>query len=111
MGRIGRLVILLAAFGGVSQAAAQAPSQPSASSVSSKAQVASRAAPPAPEPARVGRYDPRETFAPLTLPDPVNRYRSADGTPGPDYWQNSRRLRHLGPTRSRSPIRSPPARS
>ena len=98
MGRIGRLVILLAAIGGVlqatgsqangSQAGAQAPSQPSASSVSAKAQVASRVAPPAPEPARVGRYDPRETFAPLTLPDPVNRYRSGDGTPGPDYWQN-----------------------
>ena len=34
------------------------------------------------------RYNPRETFAPLTLPDPVNRYRSANGAPGPDYWQN-----------------------
>jgi len=33
-------------------------------------------------------YDPRETFAPLTLPNPVNRYRSASGSPGPDYWQN-----------------------
>ena len=33
-------------------------------------------------------YDPLKTFAPLTLPDPVNRYRSADGAPGPDYWQN-----------------------
>src|SRR6185312_1159356 len=33
-------------------------------------------------------YDPRETFAPLTLPTPVNAYRSGDGTPGPDYWQN-----------------------
>ncbi len=33
-------------------------------------------------------YNPRETFAPLTLPTPVNAYRSADGTPGPDYWQN-----------------------
>ena len=33
-------------------------------------------------------YDARETFAPLTLPNPVNAYRSADGTPGPDYWQN-----------------------
>ena len=33
-------------------------------------------------------YDARETFAPLTLPTPVNAYRSADGTPGPDYWQN-----------------------
>ena len=33
-------------------------------------------------------YNPRETFAPLTLPVPVNSYRSGDGTPGPDYWQN-----------------------
>ncbi|MHB1023234.1 MAG: M1 family metallopeptidase [Acidobacteriaceae bacterium] len=34
-------------------------------------------------------YNPLETFAPLTLPQPVNRYRSANGAPGPDYWQNS----------------------
>jgi hypothetical protein len=34
-------------------------------------------------------YDPLKTFAPLTLPDPVNRYRSSNGAPGPDYWQNS----------------------
>ena len=34
-------------------------------------------------------YDPTKTFAPLTLPDPVNSYRSSDGAPGPDYWQNS----------------------
>ncbi len=33
-------------------------------------------------------YDPQTAFAPLTFPQPVNRYRSADGTPGPDYWQN-----------------------
>jgi len=33
-------------------------------------------------------YDPSRTFARLTLPQPVNRYRSADGAPGPDYWQN-----------------------
>jgi hypothetical protein len=33
-------------------------------------------------------YEPLQTFAPLTLPQPVNRYRSADGSPGPDYWQN-----------------------
>jgi len=33
-------------------------------------------------------YDPRLTFAPLTLPDPVNAYRSSNGAPGPDYWQN-----------------------
>ncbi len=35
------------------------------------------------------RYDPLQTFAPLTLPDPVNRYRSPNGAPGPDYWQNA----------------------
>ena len=33
-------------------------------------------------------YDPRLTFAPLTLPDPVNAYRSGNGAPGPSYWQN-----------------------
>jgi hypothetical protein len=33
-------------------------------------------------------YDPLQTFAPLALPGPVNRYRSANGAPGPDYWQN-----------------------
>ena len=33
-------------------------------------------------------YDPRISFAPLTLPDPVNAYRAGNGTPGPDYWQN-----------------------
>ena len=33
-------------------------------------------------------YDPRVTFAPLMLPDPVNAYRSGDGSPGPAYWQN-----------------------
>ena len=34
-------------------------------------------------------YDPSKTFAPLTLPEPVNRYRSSNGAPGPDYWQNT----------------------
>src|SRR5271170_1876393 len=33
-------------------------------------------------------YDPRLTFAPLTLPNPVNAYRSSGGAPGPAYWQN-----------------------
>jgi hypothetical protein len=33
-------------------------------------------------------FDPRVTFAPLTLPDPVNSYRSSNGAPGPAYWQN-----------------------
>ena len=36
----------------------------------------------------IGHYDPRLTFAPLTLPDPVNAYRSSNGAPGPQYWQN-----------------------
>jgi hypothetical protein len=35
-----------------------------------------------------GKYDPRETFAPLDFSVPVNRYRSGSGVPGPDYWQN-----------------------
>ena len=38
--------------------------------------------------AAAAQYNPLETFAPLTLPEPVNRYRSSDGAPGPDYWQN-----------------------
>ena len=33
-------------------------------------------------------FDPRVTFAPLSLPDPVNEYRSSNGAPGPAYWQN-----------------------
>jgi hypothetical protein len=33
-------------------------------------------------------YDPLQTFAPLTLPEPINRYRSSNGAPGPDFWQN-----------------------
>src|SRR6202453_5429578 len=33
-------------------------------------------------------YDPRLSFAPLTLPNPVNAYRSSNGAPGPAYWQN-----------------------
>jgi hypothetical protein len=36
----------------------------------------------------LGNYDPRLTFAPLSLPDPVNAYRSSNGAPGPQYWQN-----------------------
>ena len=34
-------------------------------------------------------YDPRQTFAPLVFAEPVNRYRSSNGAPGPKYWQNS----------------------
>ena len=33
-------------------------------------------------------YDPLETFAPLDFHQPVNVYRSANGMPGPHYWQN-----------------------
>ena len=33
-------------------------------------------------------YDPRETFAPCDMGQPVNAYRSANGLPGPAYWQN-----------------------
>jgi hypothetical protein len=40
------------------------------------------------QPASPSRYDPRETFAPLDFSPAVNGYRSADGTPGPAFWQN-----------------------
>src|SRR5271165_1250641 len=43
---------------------------------------------PAAAPTGAAAYDPRLTFAPLTLPDPVNAYRSSNGAPGPAYWQN-----------------------
>src|ERR1700744_3266408 len=33
-------------------------------------------------------YYPPLTFAPLSLPDPVNQYRSSNGAPGPGFWQN-----------------------
>ena len=33
-------------------------------------------------------YQPRETFAPFDMGQAVNRYRSGNGLPGPDYWQN-----------------------
>ncbi len=33
-------------------------------------------------------FQPRKTFAPYVHRYPVNRYRSASGMPGPDYWQN-----------------------
>ncbi|HEY5008461.1 MAG TPA: M1 family metallopeptidase, partial [Caulobacteraceae bacterium] len=40
-------------------------------------------APPAPN-----AYDPTLTFAPLDVAPSPNRYRSGNGAPGPDYWQN-----------------------
>jgi hypothetical protein len=41
----------------------------------------------APEPTK-GQYDPREAFAPFDMGQPPTAYRSADGHPGPGYWQN-----------------------
>ncbi|HEY4293399.1 M1 family metallopeptidase [Luteibacter sp.] len=38
--------------------------------------------------AMASHFDPRETFAPFTYPQPVNAYRSASGMPGPMFWQN-----------------------
>ncbi|MGB8634553.1 MAG: M1 family metallopeptidase [Rhodanobacteraceae bacterium] len=38
--------------------------------------------------ATVPGFKPLETFAPFKFQYPVNRYRSANGLPGPDYWQN-----------------------
>ena len=48
----------------------------------------SRAPAQTPQTPAKGSYDPRVTFAPLTLPQPVNAYRSSNGAPGPAYWQN-----------------------
>jgi hypothetical protein len=33
-------------------------------------------------------FNPFETFAPFQYPDPVNKYRMANGLPAPEYWQN-----------------------
>jgi hypothetical protein len=33
-------------------------------------------------------YQPRETFAPFDMGQPVNPYRSGNGLPGAAYWQN-----------------------
>ncbi|WP_245536481.1 hypothetical protein [Terriglobus saanensis] len=38
---------------------------------------------------RSATYDPLKTFAPFTMPQPVNAYRGADGAPDPLFWQNS----------------------
>ncbi|HSQ98841.1 MAG TPA: M1 family metallopeptidase [Sphingomicrobium sp.] len=35
-----------------------------------------------------GNYNPRETFAPFDMAQSPTVYRSADGRPGPNYWQN-----------------------
>jgi hypothetical protein len=42
----------------------------------------------APASARPHAYDPAALFAPFDMGQPVNRYRSSNGLPGPDYWQN-----------------------
>ena len=39
-------------------------------------------------PALAADYQPRETFAPREMGQAVNAYRSGNGAPGPDYWQN-----------------------
>ncbi|HEX7339934.1 MAG TPA: M1 family metallopeptidase [Rhodanobacteraceae bacterium] len=41
-----------------------------------------------PTTAPASHYDPLAAFAPLHYQYPVNRYRAANGMPGPDYWQN-----------------------
>lgn len=33
-------------------------------------------------------FDPHEAFAPVFYPNQGDNVRAADGTPGPDYWQN-----------------------
>lgn len=37
---------------------------------------------------KVSRYDPHEAFAPEFYPENGNDIRTADGRPGPKYWQN-----------------------
>ncbi|HET7161532.1 MAG TPA: M1 family peptidase, partial [Rhodanobacteraceae bacterium] len=46
------------------------------------------AAAPAASKTVTSKYDPQTLFAPFHYQNPVNRYRNADGRPGPDYWQN-----------------------
>ena len=38
--------------------------------------------------AHAAGYDPREAFAPPTMPGPINPVRSGSGQPGPSWWQN-----------------------
>lgn len=49
---------------------------------------ASTSAAPAANKPVASKYDPQALFAPFHYDNAVNRYRSADGRPGPDYWQN-----------------------
>ena len=39
-------------------------------------------------PATAGTYNPSETFAPFQMDPAPSVYRSANGRPGPSYWQN-----------------------
>lgn len=50
--------------------------------------LAAMLSPPASASDVQSKYDPLALFAPFQYQNPVNRYRSADGRPGPDYWQN-----------------------
>ncbi len=36
----------------------------------------------------LAQYDPRAAFAPFDMGQAVNGYRSSNGLPGPQYWQN-----------------------
>ena len=36
----------------------------------------------------LAQYDPRAAFAPFAMQQAVNVYRSSNGLPGPEYWQN-----------------------
>ena len=36
----------------------------------------------------LAQYDPQSAFAPFPMSEAVNVYRSANGLPGPQYWQN-----------------------
>ncbi|HEY7929574.1 MAG TPA: hypothetical protein VID71_06160, partial [Steroidobacteraceae bacterium] len=72
-----------AALLGAANSGSAAPPPPAHASTAALAHADSAPARAAPT-----HYDPQRTFAPLVLPDPVNAYRSGDGSPGGAYWQN-----------------------
>ena len=81
------VLLASALLGAISPTASAQTPQPTSLSAPAKAEAAERTSSvlqPSPTP----RYDPREAFGRLVLPEAVNRYRSGDGAPGPDYWQN-----------------------
>jgi hypothetical protein len=84
------LMAVLACSLGGAIGCSQPQSRPSSASATSPVPTADAATAPATKPSSGTKpsYDPLTTFAPLTLPNPVNAFRSADGTPGPSYWQN-----------------------